>query len=187
MIEQKNGEIVLFGYGNYILEEHAGIAHLDELMRDPDTFIADIRLKPFSSKDFPEWHGFNLKKRYGYNKAGQSRYVWIEELGNLHYRKEDRDKGFALQDAEIGLSRLILGLSFGRRLVVLCGCKHYPSCHRSLVAQLLLAELPNMTVTHVEELERNSMSVVIPEQHKPAPIVAEQVKLFAEPAVWKDI
>lgn len=181
-MEQKNGEIVLFGYGNYILEEQAGIAHLDELMRDPNTYIADIRLKPFSKKEFPEWHGYNLGK-YGRDKAGKTRYVWIEELGNLHYKKEDRHKGFALKDAEIGLSRLILGLSFGWRLVVLCGCKHYDSCHRSLVAQLLLSEVPNLKVTHVEQIERAPEPVVV------APIVAQPVALFEVPETraWRDI
>lgn len=179
-MEQKNGEIILFGYGAYIAEQDAGIAHLDALMSDSNTKVADIRLSP-GSRDFPIWNSKMLKARYGYDASGKSRYVHIEELGNSNYRKEDHHKGFALQDTEVGLSRLILALSFGWRVVVLCGCKHYVSCHRSLVAQLLLAELPNVKITHVETLERET-----PDSVAVASIV-EQVALFDVPAVWRDI
>ena len=180
-MEQKNGEIILFGYGAFIAEESAGIAHLDKLMRDPYTKIADVRLKPYSP-DFIIWNGGMLKNRYGYDATGKSRYVHIEELGNLNYRKEDREKGFALQDKEIGLSRLILALSFGWRLVVLCGCKYYDSCHRKLVAQLLLSELPNTKITHVELVERETPDNVA---SRPVDAPIEQVALFEVPTTYQ--
>jgi uncharacterized protein (DUF488 family) len=171
-------EVIPFGYQPDIVK---GYGRLDAIMSVPKTVLIDIRLVA-SCPSFPAWDGESLEDHYGHDAQGKAKYIHLSALGNLNYRKEDRDKGFSLKAARIGLDKLKAGLDAGYRLVLLCGCRDYSYCHRSLVVQLLAAEVPGLVVAHPDEIERHK-----PVAATPAPIVVEQAALFDVPAVWRDI
>jgi hypothetical protein len=110
-------------------------------MQDKKACIVDIRLAPRS-----QWHpAFNkaaLVKRF------PKRYLHMPELGNLHYRLSDRNKGIKLANPELGIARLMKGLEQGRTLILLCSCKN-KGCHRWTVTKLLSDALPDMPIEHL--------------------------------------
>jgi hypothetical protein len=110
-------------------------------MRDKKACIVDIRLAPHS-----QWHpAFNkvaLAKRF------PKRYIHMPELGNLHYRLQDRKKGIKLANETRGIARLMKGLEQGRTLILLCSCKN-KGCHRWTVINLLENALPDMPIEHL--------------------------------------
>lgn len=139
--------IIPYGYQPDIA---IGYARLDKIMSvHKKSVIIDCRDEPYASKDFPAWHGRNIEAHYG-----KRRYIHVPELGNMNHKKEDRHKGFALRDQRVGLDRLERGLEQGYTLILLCGCRDYRHCHRSLVVQLLKAEVDGLVVRHPEERER---------------------------------
>jgi Domain of unknown function DUF488 len=160
-------EVIPFGYAPDIA---TGYARLDAIMSIPKTVLIDIRLKPYC-KEFPAWNSASLEVHYG-----KSRYIWIEDLGNLRY-KSPIPGDYELKNSRPGLDRLKLGLSRGYRLVIMCGCRDYSRCHGSLVVQLLAAEVPGLVVTHPERETPDNVAKL------------EQAALFEvpEPARWRDI
>ncbi len=131
------GCVVPFGYAC-----DSSMTKLIRLMQeDKKACIVDIRLAPRS-----QWHpGFNkvaLAKRF------PGRYVHIPELGNLHYRLQDRMKGIKLANPERGMERLMTGLKQGRTLILLCSCKD-KGCHRWTVVKRLSEALPDMPNEHL--------------------------------------
>lgn len=168
-------EVVTFGYGGFLHEDKHGLNRMDLLMEDDKTYLVDVRFSPWANSKFPEWHGKNLLERYGAYSSKKGGYVHIPELGNLNYEKKNQHKGFTLQDAEAGIKRLVAALSRGYRLVLLCGCRDYGYCHRSLVTQLLLAEyeLGEVLVTHIIAKPKKEKEVMplITITSSPAPVV----------------
>src|SRR5215469_13506898 len=135
------GRVIPFGYAC-----DSSMTKLIRLMREEKAYIVDIRLAPQS-----RWHrAFNkaaLAKRF------PKRYMHMPELGNLHYRPEDREKGIKLANPEQGIARLIKGLEKGYTLILLCACKN-KGCHRWEVITLLADAVPNeMPVEHLVEVE----------------------------------
>lgn len=103
---------------------------LDTLMSEERVLLIDTRLKPWSYN--PEWRQGALAKKYGkqYHYAGQF-------LGNEHYNQPE--KGIKIADPDTGLRGLRQYLSEGYRLVLLCACNQYASCHRKTIIEMLCA------------------------------------------------
>lgn len=137
-----SGKVIPFGYAS------DGMGKLIHLMKDEKAYVVDIRLFPYS-----KWHrAFNkraLAQRF------PKRYIHMPELGNLHYRPEDRQKGIQLANPERGIARLMKGLEKGYTLILLCACKD-KGCHRWEVIKLLEDAMPSdMPVEHLVEQEGN--------------------------------
>lgn len=76
----------------------------------------------------------------------------MPELGNVHYRLQDRKKGIKIANAERGIARLLKGLSQGWTVILLCACKE-KDCHRWTVITLLEEALPEMPIEHLVEMK----------------------------------
>jgi hypothetical protein len=113
-------------------------------MEDKKACIVDIRLAPYS-----QWNrAFN---RAALAKRFPQRYVHMPELGNLHYRLSDRQKGIKLANETQGIARLLKGLGQGRTLILLCSCKD-KGCHRWTVVKLLEKALPDMPIDRLVQV-----------------------------------
>jgi hypothetical protein len=138
-IQMVSGKVIPFGYAC-----DSSMFKLIQLMQDKKAYLVDIRCAPHS-----QWHpAFNkiaLAKRF------PKRYVHMPELGNVHYRLQDRKKGIKIANAERGIARLLKGLSQGRTLILLCACKD-KGCHRWTVITLLEEALPSMPIEHLVEI-----------------------------------
>jgi uncharacterized protein (DUF488 family) len=100
-------------------------------MQDEKAVLVDIRLSP-RSRWQPAWNQSALIERWG------DRYIHLPELGNLHYKPEDREKGIKLANPEQGLHDLeTYVLRAGYTAVVMCACKSYETCHRHVVCELI--------------------------------------------------
>lgn len=105
------------------------------MVKDLDLTVADVRLKPYGRKF--EWNRKALETLLG------PRYVWIPELGNLNYQNDDPA---LLADPLVGAVKLRALLGADRRVVLLCTCKDWHTCHRLDVAALL-PEFPAQHLT----------------------------------------
>lgn len=101
------------------------------MMEDDQMVLVDIRYRA-GSRYRPEWNKGHLRARYG------ARYAHIPALGNVNYRKEDREKGIVLKDAEAGLEKLNKLVQAGYTPILLCACKDYETCHRKVVYDMLM-------------------------------------------------
>jgi hypothetical protein len=115
---------------------------IDELMKQPKMLLIDTRYEPASQ--FPQWRKPTLERVYG------KRYRWAGEyLGNVNF---NTDLPIELANPEPGITRLCEYLQDGYRLVLLCQCPYYRSCHREVVVQLLLQAWPAARVVQPETL-----------------------------------
>ena len=103
---------------------------LEQVMSDPTMLLVDIRLVP-RSRWFPHWNKKGLIQLWG------NRYRHERRLGNLNYK--NRRKPIELVDATGGIEPLVALLQTGYSIVLLCACVQYETCHRKLVAELLLS------------------------------------------------
>src|SRR6266545_6149835 len=109
---------------------------IDELMKQPMTLLIDTRYKPISR--MPQWRKRTLERVYG------ECYCWEgESLGNINV---DTDLPMKLADPEPGITRLCAYLQRGYRLILLCQCPDYESCHRKVIVRLLLKARPSVQV-----------------------------------------
>lgn len=62
------------------------------------------------------------------------RYVWLPEWGNLNYAHPER--GIAIADVEAGWAKVqaIRSGPRGHRVILLCACKDFGSCHRGVLS-----------------------------------------------------
>jgi len=123
------GSIIPFGYAD------GGMAALERLMQDRSAYLIDIRLSPRS-----RMQAFNqeaLQARF------PKRYLHLPELGNVNYKNQGTIK---IADPERGIKRLTNGIKQGYTIVLMCGCKHYESCHRYTVIELLRQAMPEAQV-----------------------------------------
>jgi hypothetical protein len=125
------------------------IARLDKLMSDKDTFLFDIRYSPYSR--WPQWRRDALRARYGaaYHYAG--RY-----LGNVNYRQ---DGPIQLAEPISGIRPVLLYLSLGFNLVLLCGCRSYENCHRKVIVEMVRERVPEVRVILPERLDSTDSSM----------------------------
>jgi uncharacterized protein (DUF488 family) len=117
---------------------------LEEMMQEPSMLLIDTRkwpyIKPGKGKDYwvKTWDRSALAEKYG------ERYHWAgEHLGNPN---AFNGGPLALINPIRGINGLLYYLSRGSSLVLLCGCKQYERCHRSLIVQKLAIGL---TTAHV--------------------------------------
>lgn len=104
-------------------------ARIDPLMRDERTLLIDIRLFPRCGWS-TIWSRQALAKRFG------RRYIWEQRLGNRNYRHPQR--GFALAEGHTyAIQDAAALLCQGTSLILLCGCRDFGTCHRSLVTKLI--------------------------------------------------
>ena len=111
--------------------------YVASLMVDPAMLLIDTRLKPSSWR--PEWKEDALRKKFGarYRTAGQF-------LGNLNYQGGP----IVLKNPEAGIAGLVRYLNEGHDLVLLCLCDDYAVCHRHVIVERLLAQMPAVEIVH---------------------------------------
>jgi uncharacterized protein (DUF488 family) len=72
----------------------------------------------------PVWNERNLRQTFG------ARYKHIRALGNANYR----GNSVRIQNLDAGLRAITQS---GRPVILMCACKEYEHCHRSVVAAKL--------------------------------------------------
>jgi hypothetical protein len=107
------------------------LLYLDRLMTQPQMLLIDTR---FSSKSWRgEWREKALREKYG------KRYRWAGAyLGNVNFEGGQ----IALADPETGIQGLRRYLDEGYDLLLLCQCPDYHTCHRKVIVDLLLQQIP---------------------------------------------
>jgi len=123
----EQGKVYTIGYA-----DDGSAQLLEQLMSDPMMLLIDIRLVP-RSRWFVQWNKKQLVNRWG------KRYRHERRLGNVNYK--NRRKPIELLDAAGGIEPLVALLQAGYSIVLLCACVQYETCHRKLVAELLLSHL----------------------------------------------
>jgi rhodanese-related sulfurtransferase len=112
------------------------------MAEDPSLLLIDIRKTPDSQ--MAAWKRGHLIEAYEY------RYGWFgETLGNLNYKNGGP---ITLANPVRGIASLVDLLQQGHNLLLLCGCAHYQTCHRRVVAELLQQALPELTLIHPDQL-----------------------------------
>jgi uncharacterized protein (DUF488 family) len=102
-------------------------ADLAALVNQLDATLFDIRFSPMSR--IPHWRRSALESLLG------DRYRWVQALGNRNYKNGGR---IELVDYEAGLREIETNLVMNNRPVILmCACKDYSLCHRSMLAVML--------------------------------------------------
>ncbi len=104
-------------------------ARIERLMRDERTLLIDIRLSPRCGWS-AIWTRQALANRFG------CRYIWEQRLGNRNYQHPER--GFALAEGHAhAIQDAAALLCQGTSLILFCACRHFGTCHRSLVTKLI--------------------------------------------------
>ena len=110
--------------------------HIDSLITKSKVLLIDTRKVPYStwSKD---WNKDALERKYG------ERYHWAGEfLGNINYKGGP----IKLANPALGIKGLIMYLAEGYDLILLCQCRDYSKCHRSVIVDLLLGRMPEVEI-----------------------------------------
>jgi uncharacterized protein (DUF488 family) len=104
--------------------------------------VADIRLAPRSR--VPHWNYGNL------NELLKPNYVWVRQWGNVNYKRGGEIKLYEPIDG----ATVIMNLLLKSKVILLCACKDYRTCHRSVAANLLASEtrIMHMELNDVLEL-----------------------------------
>lgn len=110
------------------------VAQLEQLMREPLMLLVDVRISP-RSRWWPQWTKHALRATWG------TRYSHEKRLGNLNYRDHTQPVVLCGPHPEQAIAGAVTLLQQGYSLVLLCACRHEETCHRSLVAQLILEAL----------------------------------------------
>ncbi len=104
-------------------------AQKDRLMRDERTLLIDIRLSARCGWN-AIWSRQALATRFG------RRYIWEQRLGNRNSQHSER--GFALAEGHAhAIQDAAALLCQGTSLILLCACRNFGTCHRSLVTKLI--------------------------------------------------
>lgn len=120
------GQVYTLGYA----ADGAG-GQLEQLMADPMMLLVDVR-KEARSRWLHQWTKKQLTLRWG------GRYVHVPQLGNVNYR--DRNLPIELANPGEGIPLVQSYLQNGYSVVLLCACMRYETCHRRVVAELLVAQ-----------------------------------------------
>jgi len=97
------------------------VAQISALAKERDAVVFDIRFRPYGRNV-----AFNKSR---FESALQERYQYIGELGNVNYKLEMKDTRFV--DFETGIARIVAS---DKPVIIMCACKDYFNCHRSIVA-----------------------------------------------------
>lgn len=101
---------------------------IDHYMKQKDILLVDIRYST-QSRHKPYWSESNLRTLYG------DRYVHIQDLGNEHYFQ--RELGIKIHNIENGLDQLEIYRKQSHKIILLCTCIEYATCHRKIVIDAL--------------------------------------------------
>lgn len=105
--------------------------------------LVDIRYKPYSYTH-PQW-----RKEYLEHLSGIT-YYWVPELGNELYREAlsgtFQEPQIKLHSPEEGIRKMEEILQKHRHAAIFCACATPTSCHRSVVAHLLLEKVPDLKI-----------------------------------------
>jgi uncharacterized protein (DUF488 family) len=112
-------------------------------MRQPTAFLIDIRFSPRSR--LWVWNKSALQAIYCPTGDHLSRYVHLKELGNVNFK--DPKLPITLYQPDTPAQALATALSAGCSFLLLCACKHYETCHRKVVYELVLARLADLPGT----------------------------------------
>ena len=134
-MQQPDWNVLPFGYSTPQAQERLAI-----LMEDERTILVDIRYSTKSVRK-PEWSGEALQQRYG------NRYLWIRDLGNENFFNGGDIK---IHDKDQGIPRLMKGIERGYKLIMLCTCQRYDTCHRRTVVEMLCSQMPGVKVMRPE-------------------------------------
>lgn len=110
------------------------VAHLDQLMHDPMMLLIDLRLSP-RSRWWPQWTKRALRARWG------TRYTHEKRLGNLNYRDSTQPIALCGPHPEQAIAGAVALLRHGYSFILLCACRNEDTCHRTLVAQMIVETL----------------------------------------------
>lgn len=99
--------------------------------------ILDTRLVPTSPN--PLWRRASLERLLG------QRYRWCKALGNVNFRSGGPVQ---IHDPAAGLE-LLGTLLWQSPVILLCACRAWQSCHRSVVAELAQAAIPELAAVHL--------------------------------------
>lgn len=123
---------------------------LRELMASPRALLIDTRYMPHSTH--VEWRRKSLEQRYG------QRYRWAGQfLGNRNYKGGEIE----LVDPATGICGLRKYLDEGYDLVLLCACQDYAQCHRHVIIDLLLEQMPTVEIVHQAAAQRTILALSI--------------------------
>lgn len=113
-------KLFTFGYSGRRLSD------FQVVVADFGAIVVDVRFSPRSRQ--PEWSGASLLRSFG---AG---YLHFREFGNVNYKN-----GRPIEIAELskGLEKLKL-LNPSCAIMLLCACKNFALCHRSVVASAIV-------------------------------------------------
>jgi hypothetical protein len=120
------------------------------MARDSKLLIIDLRKSPNSS--MLDWAKPALEAQYGHRYRWAGRY-----LGNVNHANNGP---IQLADPATGIKGLVQYLSEGHDLILLCGCAEYDACHRKVVVELLVAQLPAVEVVQPEDVPADPVIIV---------------------------
>lgn len=120
------GRLEALGY----MERDAS-ARLDLFIAQPRSYLVDIRFKPWSG--WKQWNRDVLQVRY------RGRYVHMAGLANSN--QHQRSLPIHLVHPTPHVEHLAAMLKGGSSYLLLCSCKDAQRCHRTMVLQLVWAEL----------------------------------------------
>jgi len=109
-------QVYTLGYSGRKLHE------IEAFVEEKQAILFDIRYSPRSRN--PTWNEGNLRKTFG------ARYKHIRALGNANYR----GNSVRIENFDAGLRAITQS---GRPVILMCACKEYEHCHRSVVADRL--------------------------------------------------
>ncbi len=123
-------------------------ADLLRYVDDLDAYLIDVRYSPRSR--VPQWRQQALDEMAGVTAHGRRRYRHIVELANVNYAT---DGPIDLYAPAAGLREIAPYLA-ARPCILLCGCRDWRTCHRRVVADLIVeaAALAGDRVIGVEHL-----------------------------------
>lgn len=107
---------------------------LDLLMSNPAMLLIDVRLSP-RSRWWPHWTKQHLRARWG------TRYSHEKRLGNIHYRDHTQLVVLCGPHPDQAIAGAVTLLQHGYSLALLCACRNEETCHRTLVAHMIVEAL----------------------------------------------
>jgi len=116
------------------------VQQVESLMFVDSTIIVDIRdISAMTSNSMhPQWQQKFLRQKYG------KRYRWAGEY--LGLIKHNGSK--ILANPSVGLRGLLLYLTEGHDVILLCSCKEQEQCHRKTIIELLLQQEPALEILY---------------------------------------
>ena len=110
------------------------VAQLEQLMSNPLMLLVDVRISP-RSRWWPHWTKQALRAKWG------TRYSHEKRLGNLNYRDHTQPVVLCGPYPEQAIAGAVALLQQGYSLVLLCACRNEDTCHRTLVAHMIVDAL----------------------------------------------